>query len=472
MKFIYTIIFSAFVFILSAQDGMQVKIDIENYPQDTAVIGYYYAKNTLVQDTLIKEDDGSFVYQDSVLLDPGVYIILLKPDNQFVQFLVGEGDSKIDISFDFNDLTKLEFKGSPENKLFSDYMAFLSDKRTLRTELTESFQEAAASGGDSLSIQASIDMLDKEVEEYQSSFINQHPKSITTLLIKANRPIDTPEFEGTAQEINQQKYEYYRIHYFDNIELDNPLSLRTPFLHDRVNYFLQKLTYQVPDSINKSVDFLLNEVSPAEETYKYYLSHLLNEYANSKVVGLDAVYVYLTDNYYKKNKAPWIDEENLKKIIENSDKISPTLIGKTAPSFEVFQRDGSKITLDEFDAEYKVLFFWRPDCGHCEKAVPDLKKFYTDYQDKGVKVMAVCTKLGKEYEKCWKGVDDKGIGEFVNVGDQYQRSKILANYNASRTPKIFVLDKNNKILMKGIGAPQLPDVMEELLRRAEAQAIE
>ncbi len=470
MRFIFTILCTIMALSLSAQDGMNIQIDIENYPQDTAVIGYYYGQNTLVQDTLFKEPDGGFVYQDSAALEPGVYIILLKPDNQFVQFLVGEGDREFEIAFDYNDLATLSYSGSPENALFSEYMAFLSEKRKMRTDLEASFAEASSAGADSLSIQASIDALDKEVESYQQSFINKHPESITTLLIKANRPIDNPDFEGTPEEINQQKYQYFREHYFDNIELGNPLSLRTPFLHDRVNYFMQKLTYQVPDSLNLSIDHLLEKVSPSEDTYQYYLSYFLNEYANSKVVGLDAVYVYLTDNYYKKNKAPWVDEENLKKIIDNADKISPTLIGKTAPPFEVFQQDGTKITLDEFDADYKVLFFWRPDCGHCEKAVPDIKKFYADYADKGVKIMAVCTKLGKEYEKCWKGVEDKDIGEFVNVGDQYQRSKILANYNASRTPKIFVLDRNNKILMKGIGAPQLPDVMEELLRRADAQA--
>ena len=471
MRLIFAALIILFTLSLSAQNGMLINIDIENYPQDTAVIGYYYGKNTLVQDTLLKQPDGGFVYQDSTVLEPGVYIILLKPDNRFVQFLVGQGDQNFDITFDFGDLSKLNYKGSPENLLFSEYMGFLSEKRQVRTDLEASFAEASAAGTDSLTIQASIDQLDEEVENYQDLFINEHPKSITTLLIKANQPIDNPIFEGTAEEINQQKYQYFRRHYFDNLELSNPLSLRTPFLHDRVNYYMQKLTYQVPDSLNNSIDYVLDKVSGAEDTYQYYLSYFLNEYANSKVVGHDAVYVYLIDNYYKKDKAPWVDEENLKKIIDNADKISPTLIGKIAPPFEVFQKDGSKITLDEFEAEYKVLFFWRPDCGHCEKAVPDIKKFYADYQDKGVKVMAVCTKLGKEYDKCWTGVENKDIGEFVNVGDQYQRSKILANYNASRTPKIFILDKSNKILMKGIGAPQLPDVMEELLRRADEEAM-
>ena len=58
---------------------------------------------------------------------------------------------------------------------------------------------------------------------------------------------------------------------------------------------------------------MLEGMKPAPETFKYYLVHFLNEYAKSKVVGYDAMYVHLVDKYYSTGLAPWTDEEQLEK---------------------------------------------------------------------------------------------------------------------------------------------------------------
>lgn len=311
-----------------------------------------------------------------------------------------------------------------------------------------------------------IEAIDKIVEDEQNKIIANNPGSITSLLIKANKPIDTPEFEGTEEEIHQQKYMHYRAHYFDNIEMDNPISVRTPFFNDRIDYFLKKLTYQVPDSLKKSVDYILDAVTPAEKTYQYYLSQMINEYAASKIVGHDAVYVHIAENYYGAGKASWVDSTNLKKIVDDAQKLKPTLIGMPAPDFTAYNFDGDEVSLADIDADYRVLFFWKPECSFCTKAVPVVKEFYANYKDKGVEIISICTKLGKDYGKCWEGIQEKDMGEFINLGDQYQRSKILKKYNAVQTPKFFIIDKEDTIIMKGIGADQLDEVMDEMIARA------
>ena len=58
------------------------------------------------------------------------------------------------------------------------------------------------------------------------------------------------------------------------------------------------MTVQHPDSVSIAVDRILSLVEPSKETYKFYLIHFLNEYAKSKFVGMDAVYVHLGEKYY------------------------------------------------------------------------------------------------------------------------------------------------------------------------------
>lgn len=451
-----------------AKDGYQIDIEIENYDQDTLVAGYYFGKQTLVLDTLLKDESGGFLLQDTSSLDAGVYLLLLKPDNDFVQFLVDDEEQQFSISFDANDLTKVTVEGSKENQLFNNYMSFLRKKRAIRQSLVE---EQDAEGITDVAKQAAADkitVLDEEVQKAQDDLVDGHPESITSLLIKANRPIITPDFEGTDDEVHQKKYQYYRAHYFDNIEMANPKSIRTPYFNERIDYFLQKLTYQVPDSLIKSVDYILESIQPAEKSYQYYLSQFINDYANSKIVGQDAVYVHIAENYYGAGKAHWVDEENQKKIVSDAQKIKHILIGKTAPDFTAYNYDGEEVPLKSIDADYRVLFFWKPDCGHCTKAIPVVNEFYQNYKDKGVAIVAICTKLGKDFNKCWEGIQEREdmMGEFINLGDQYQRSKVLKKYNATQTPRFFILDREDTIIMKGIGANQLGAVMDEMLQRA------
>lgn len=449
-----------------ANDGYRIEIEIDNYEPDTLVAGYYFGKQTLVLDTLLKDENGGFLLEDKEALDAGVYLLLLKPDNQFVQFLVDEKEQEFSISFDAKDLTKVDIDGSFENKLFNDYMVFLRSKRELREPLVVQRDAEGVNDAEKAASVSQIEILDAEVKAEQDKIIDSNPESITSLLIKANRPIETPDFEGTEEEIHNQKYNYYRTHYFDNIELDNPKSIRTPFFNDRIDYFLKKLTYQVPDSMIQSVDFILESLQPSEKSYQYYLSQFINEYANSKIVGQDAIYVHIAENYYGAGKAPWVDEENVKKIVSDAQKIKPLLIGKPAPDFTAYNYDGEEVPFGSIDADYRILFFWKPECGHCTKAVPVVKEFYKNYKEKGVEVISICTKLGKDYNQCWEGIEEKDMGEFVNLGDQYQRSKVLKKYNATQTPRFFIIDKEDTIIMKGIGANQLAAVMDEMLARA------
>ena len=148
-------------------------------------------------------------------------------------------------------------------------------------------------------------------------------------------------------------------------------------LPPKIEYFLEKLTVNHPDSIAESIDFLLAKMEPAEQTFRYYLSTYLNKYAKSKVIGYDAIYVHLVKKYYQSGKTPWVDEESLAKIIDNANKLDPVLIGKIGADIKVYKEDGTPISISDIDYEYLVLLFWAPDCGHCTKMMPKFCLLYT-----------------------------------------------------------------------------------------------
>lgn len=78
-------------------------------------------------------------------------------------------------------------------------------------------------------------------------------------------------------------------------------------------------------------------------------------------------------------------------------------------------------------------------------------------------MLAICTKTGSDLSTCWETIEERGMGIWVNVADQYLRSRYKTIYDIKTTPQIFILDKDKKILVKKIAGEDLAPVMEELM---------
>lgn len=453
---------------LHAQEGYAIKAEIEGYEEAELYLGYHYGNKQYLLDTSTVQD-GRFVFSGAEPLDPGVYLIVMAPNNDFFQVLVTEEEQRFALSTSKDKpVQDMKLENAPDNKLFYDYMQFLDKEKPAAAELSKAAEEAA-SEKEKERLLAKREKLDQRVRDYQENLIAKYPGTLTAAIVKANMPLDRPEFEGTEEEVQRKQWRYTQNHYFDNIDLSDPRLLRTPFLFQRVDYYVNKLQVQHPDTIAKAMDKVLEQMKPAEETFKFYLIHFLNESAKSKMVGMDAVYVHLVDQYYAAGLAPWTDEEQLKKILDNAKALKPILIGKTAPNIQLQQRDGTPTSLHEIESEYTVLYFWRYDCGHCKKSTPDMKAFYEKYRDKGVKLVAVCTKFTDEVGECWDYVEEKEIEEWMHLVDPYHRSRYMKVYNIKSTPQIFVLDRNKEILSKRIGAEQLGEVMGRIIEMREQE---
>lgn len=447
-----------------AQEGFNIEVDIEGFEGEELYLGYYMMDKQYLQDTTQRNDEGTFVFQGAEALEPGMYLVVLPPDNNFFQLIINEGEQDLFVSTSVENLNAdFKIEGSKDNELLYQYVNTLNGLRPKADQMGKKIQELPEGDPEKARLQQQLEALNQEVMGIQEKILTEHPNSLTAAIIKMNRNVDVPQFEGNPQEVQMKQYLYMRDHYFDNMNLQDPRLLRTPFLFQKVDYFVHKYHVQHPDTISQAIGKVLKLMEGNEETFKFYLSHFLNEYAKSKLVGMDAVYVYLVENYYAKGKAPWVEEENLKKITDNAAKLKPLLIGKTAPDFVAQKKDGSKISLHQVDSDITVLYFWRYDCGHCKESTPIMKEFYDKYKDKGVEIFAVCVKFTDEVPECWDYIEENEIGDWIHVVDPYLRSKFTTMYDIQSTPQVYVLDENKEILSKKIGAEQLGEVVDKII---------
>lgn len=465
MNRIYILILSfCFVSIALTAQKVDIRFKLDNYDNDTLIVGNYYADRQLVKDTLIREEgDKEFVMQSDSIFEQGVYIAITVPDHHFVQFIIPADDQEFEFKMDYANLTKLEVKDSDENELFVDYLSFLNKRRPENTRMQKELEETEKEGKDVTKIKAKIAALDQDILEHQQKIVENNQGTITAMLIAANFQIKIPEItDGTSEEIKTERFRYYRNHYFDHINFEHPGVLRTPYLHDRINYYMEKLNSPLPDSTIIAIDYILGKFENNPEALKFYTSFFLNQYAQMKMVGQDAIYVHMVDKYYSKDKTPWVNEETLAKIVDNANKLKPLLIGKTIPDITTYEKDGTPVKIRDIDADYTVLMFWAPNCGHCKKAMPHIVKFNDEYLAKGVKTVSICTKGGEKFKGCWDSLEDKDMLRMLNTGDEYIRFQ--RELYVRKTPKIIVLNREKEIVIKDIPAESLGEVIDEIIR--------
>jgi thiol-disulfide isomerase/thioredoxin len=164
----------------------------------------------------------------------------------------------------------------------------------------------------------------------------------------------------------------------------------------------------------------------------------------------------------------------LVKIADRAQKIAPNLIGREASEFldfygRPFMKDtlGKTHTLQEIKADYSLVVFYGPTCGHCKKEIPRIKNELDSLIGTGVniKTFAVATEFDKAEWK--KFINTKKIGDWINVadinhdeeGNPVASSDWRDKYDIYSTPVLYLLDKDKKIIAKRISYKQITEII-------------
>lgn len=467
MKNLLIIILACFISVGASgakKDGFQIKVKIDGLKDTTLLLGYYYGDKKYVLDTTRVNDKGIGVFEADSLLKGGIYIVVLPGMNYFEVLLTGNQQFSVETNKD-NLLDAMKFSGSKENDAFLKFQKFKRDMQ-IKTAAIQNKAKLTHNPDSLKGYQDQLREIDNEGKTEFNKIIAENPNTFLANILRAIMPIEQPNFEiaeGTPKRDSLlwvKSYQYGKNHFWDNIDFSDDRLLRTPIIENKMNVYFTKILLQIPDSIDAAADNLLSKMKPGSEFYQYTLSYLLNQFQISNIMGMDAVFVHLAKDYYLNGKAPWADKKLLSKIEELVNKTEPNLIGKVAPELIMENSDGTISSLHELDADYTIMIFWEPDCGHCQKTIPILWKLYQKYKSKKVEVFAVYTQYDK---KKWLDYINTNKIFWTNVWDSEYNSNFRNLYNIYSTPTIYLLDKNKKIIAKRIGVESLDDLLGKLI---------
>jgi thiol-disulfide isomerase/thioredoxin len=481
-KFQVLLVFLLFSCFGLLSQGYRIQVKLKDFPNDTVVIGHRFNASFVPKDTTVLDKQGNGIFSGKEPLPQGMYLIYL-PNKNYFDLLIGN-DQEFYVENDTLDfINNIIIKGSDENTAFYKYQQYLQMQSKKAREIQDMIK-AASNKEESDKLKKELDLLNEEVMDYINQVIVDNQGNFFGTFVKSLQDINVPDpprdEKGNISDSTFQ-YRYYKNHYWDNFDPSDVRLLRTPFYEQKLMTYIEKVVYQIPDSLIKEVDMLIEKSRTDPQLFRYMLITLFNYYAKSQIMGMDAVYIHIAEKYYIP-EASWSDKDFIEKLKDRVEKSKPTLIGQTAHDIQLVNLPsdhfiaaaddeelkknpylGTFFNLYDVKAEYIILFFWEADCGHCKTATPELYKIYEELKDKDVKVVAVNLLGGEEGKVKWINfVNEHGLYDWINCWNPYD-FEFKKIYDIVTTPALFILDRDKKIIAKKITPEQAKEIILSLL---------
>lgn len=382
---------------------------------------------------------GVIRFEGEISLETGVYT-LLGSDRKKLFDLMIDGPQKFSISFDEKGSNAgMKVKGSEANRLMYQYMAKIDWARARSKELKD----------DSLGMAA----LNREMDAFEQKYREHHPQYRFTQLLQMFRTVEVPD----NLEDNEAKAAYFRHHFWDYVDLSDHSLMRTPQLFDKMNYyFFGLLYYQHADTITACAHRVLDRCLDDSAMLRYFLDFVVPKYERAtKNIGWDQVYVNLVRDYYLAGHCPWATEADLYAKRRSVNFLSQSLIG--AMGQELFMADTNQspdarqwVSSHRCPAPYIILWFWDPDCHHCQEQSDELARLVDSLDALGLRRFEVYA-VGYEADvPKWKRYLREHHMPFVNVGGTGVNIDYQEAYNVHGAPTMIILDPDRRIIMNKV----------------------
>ena len=428
-----------------------IQLKIKGLKDTTLFLANYYGDKILKVDSVSLNHQGTAVLVRNKAQKEGMYLFYLNDKNYF-EFLLGN-DQQFSLEADFHNSAQNRFTGSAETEAFHEYQIFLGRQKSKQALLQNRIKLLPEKSDSFKIVQKELSELNTTMESYWKEESEKYKGTFLADFFLSMMIPTAVEPKITLSEKNPDSvrwvcnYNYQKDHFWDNFNFARAGLIRTPVFQEKLNTYFKKMILQIPDSLINPMIQVIEKSKKNEEVYHYIFLYLLNESNQSQIMGMDKVFVALSEKYVLKVPKTWLDTSVVTKIRDRVNAIKPNLIGNIAPELKLQDPEGNFYSLRQMNGPYTLLYFWEPECSHCQKTTPILNKdLYQVLKNKGIDIYAVLTQNNKE--KWMKAIQEYKIQEWTNVWDPGYSSNFRKLYDVTSTPIIYILDKNKRIIAK------------------------
>lgn len=138
-----------------------------------------------------------------------------------------------------------------------------------------------------------------------------------------------------------------------------------------------------------------------------------------------------------------------------------TMIGGVAPEIKLNGPDGKPVSLNSLRGKVVLIDFWASWCGPCRRENPNVVKMYQKYKDQGFEIFGVS--LDNDLNRWKAAIQSDGLSWYHGSDLMGWKSKPAQMYQVHSIPATFLLDKEGKIIAKGLRGPELEAAVADAL---------
>ena len=139
--------------------------------------------------------------------------------------------------------------------------------------------------------------------------------------------------------------------------------------------------------------------------------------------------------------------------------------GSMAPDIRLPSPEGKEIALSSLKGKVVVIDFWASWCGPCRREMPEMVSLYNSFKNRGLEIFGVSL---DENADAWKTAIAHDKISWIQVSDLKKwDSKVVEQYGIEEIPQTILLDREGKIIAKGLSSHELQIRIGELLMQDE-----
>jgi len=421
----------------SAQ-AYRIELQIKGMNNSKVYLAYYYGGGAYIADSTVFENEKA-VFSQNKPIGEGLYFFYNV--NFRFDFLLSQQEMTIQTQAPAF-VEKLQFVNNPDAQRYENFRILLTNLQKNYQEIAEKFQKTE-DVAQKEELQKKVADLEIKIHEEQQKVIKENPNALSSKMIAL---MLKPRYQPLKYKVRQA--------YFDNLDFADTRLLRSPYLFNMIQNYLDYWCEPHPDSIAVAADDVLKKAEKTPEYFQFFLGNIAQRYGDPKSLGEIALFEHFAQKYYLSGKANWIDAEMLDAIRKKLEEVKPKpLKNQTAPDITLLDSAYQIVNLHSIEADQIILYFYDPDCSHCKQTTPKLVELYDKLKKKrNIKVFAVCTSTDI---KAWKSYISANMPEWINGIDFAGAGKFLALYNVKNTPKIFVLNDSKTVVAEDIKMEEL-----------------
>jgi thiol-disulfide isomerase/thioredoxin len=448
------------IFVLSGPSlilaqGYQIKVKIKGFSKDSSVfLGHYYFGNQqiILKDTAKADSEGNLVFEGKKDLPEGLYVLTRSKSVPITDIIVIQ--QKFSLETDTTNIVRnMKVVGSAENEIFFGHqqkMAELYEQfRVLRLEYNTRKDQITM---------MKIRQLQQKILTQQRAFIKEKQGTFVAKLINASlepEVVPAPKLPNGKPDsvfvINQ-----YKKSLLDRIDWADERMGRSPFVEKTIERYFSELVIQDPDSLIVEGDKLIARTKNTRDMRRYVIYKLAATYESPTILGTDAFFVHLAEKYYAGEATLW-DSVSVRRLSERANILKPLLVKRPFPNSVLTDSTGRTKSFNDIKANYTVVYFYSPDCGHCRDSAPKLVETHSKIQALGAEIVAV--PVYRDKETWMKFVREFKMQKLVNLYDSYSVVDFKNKYDTQTTPMVYVLDKDKKIIARRLPTDKIEDFL-------------